>query len=175
MWGPARGSTKPRLQTTAQTGAQRPTCEKARLTLAEAIGGSGTRPRITLSCSEHPNGGVQGPTQIPRSNASTASGAQPCGLFHQQVLSRTQTPRSSCPRSRVTANPHSPANGLSTLLHTSTVRAPALPTLTPLGMATCSVFTPDCELCKGRKGACFHCCDPSLLQSGWINIGWMDW
>lgn len=137
--------------------------------------GSGTRPRITLSCSEHPNGGVQGPTQIPRSNASTASGAQPWGLFHQQVLSRTQTPRSSCPRSRVTANPHSPANGLSTLLHTSTVRAPALPTLTPLGMATCSVFTPDCELCKGRKGACFHCCDPSLLQSGWINIGWMDW
>lgn len=80
MWGPARGSTKPRLQTTAQMGAQRPICEKARLTLAEAIGGSRTHPRITLPCSEHPSRGVQGPTQIPRSNASTASGAQPCGL-----------------------------------------------------------------------------------------------
>lgn len=76
--------------------------------------GSGTRPRITLPCSKHPSRGVQGPTQIPKSNASVASGAQPCSLF-QQVLSHTQTPRSSCPRSRVTANPRSPANSLSTL------------------------------------------------------------
>lgn len=146
-----------------------------RVTLVEVIRRSKPHPRITLPRCEHHRGDVQGPMQIPRSNASMASGAQPCSLFHQQVFSRTQTPRSSCPTSRVTANPHSPANGLSTLLHTSMVRAPTLPTLTPLDIATYSVFTPDCELCKGRKGAYFHCCDPSLLQGGWINIRWMDW
>lgn len=145
-----------------------------RVTLVEAIGRSRTHPRITLPRCAHHSGDVQGPMQIPRSNASMASGAQPCGLFHQQVLSCTQTPRSSCPTSHVTANPRSPADGLSTLLHISTVRVPTLPTLTPLDIAAYSVFTPDCELCKGRKGAYFHCCDPSLLQGGWINIRWMD-
>lgn len=168
-WGPAQGSTKPRLQTIAQA------CEKGRVTVLEAIRGPGTHPRLPFPRCEHPSRDSQGPTQIPRSNASTASAVQPRGLFHHQVLSHTQTPRSSCPTSRVTANPLSLANGLSTLLHTSTVRAPTLLTLTPPGIATCSVFTPDCELCKGRKGACFHCCDPSLLQGGWINIRWMDW
>lgn len=45
--------------------------------------------------------------------------------------------------------------------------------LTPLGATLCLAFTPAYELCEGRSGACFHCCGPSLMQEGLVNIVWI--
>lgn len=104
-----------------------------------------------------------------------ASMTQPRGLY--KVPFHTQRPEVILPPPRVTANPLSQLSGLYTLLHTSTVQSTHSDPSTPPGIATCSVFTPDCELCKkGRREPCFHCCDPSLsCKGGWINIRWMDW